>query len=176
MRDANGVYFLLSDHLGSSSVVIDESGQIVESGYYLPWGGQRGDEGITATDYGYTGQMKEDDIYYYNARWPQVPEAQRVGFDPDISRFMQADSIVPLQVQGTQAFDRYAYVNNNPVSPPPACDYRGFPASRTPTPPRLPSDMLHYPPKLSFADPQPCSRFSLGFLFFQYSFNGNFSE
>jgi hypothetical protein len=28
---------------------------------------------------------------------------------------MQADTIVPLQVQGTQAFDRYAYVNNNPL-------------------------------------------------------------
>lgn len=54
MRDANGVYFLLSDHLGSSSVVIDESGQKVETGYYLPWGGQRGDEGIATTDYGYT--------------------------------------------------------------------------------------------------------------------------
>ena len=28
---------------------------------------------------------------------------------------MQADTIVPLQVQGTQALDRYAYVNNNPL-------------------------------------------------------------
>ncbi len=49
--------------------------------------------------------MKEGDIYYYGARW----------YDPSIGRFMQADTIVPLQVQGTQAFDRYAYVNNNPV-------------------------------------------------------------
>lgn len=49
--------------------------------------------------------MREGDIYYYNARW----------YDPAIGRFMQADTIVPLQVQGTQAFDRYAYVNNNPL-------------------------------------------------------------
>jgi len=105
MRDANGVYFLLSDHLGSTSVVIDESGQIVEKGYYMPWGGTRGDETITSTNYGYTGQMQEGDIYYYGARW----------YDPAIGRFMQADTIVPLQVQGTQAFDRYAYVNNNPI-------------------------------------------------------------
>jgi RHS repeat-associated protein len=49
--------------------------------------------------------MKEDDnLYYYNARW----------YDPAIGRFMQADTIVPSQ-QGTQAFDRYAYVNNNPL-------------------------------------------------------------
>ena len=67
MRDANGVYFLLSDHLGSSSVVIDESGQKVETGYYLPWGGQRGDQQGSLTDYGYTGQMKEGDIYSKSA-------------------------------------------------------------------------------------------------------------
>ncbi len=29
---------------------------------------------------------------------------------------MQADSIIPLAGQGTQAFDRYAYVNNSPVN------------------------------------------------------------
>jgi hypothetical protein len=28
---------------------------------------------------------------------------------------VQADPIVPEGVQGTQAWDRYAYVNNNPV-------------------------------------------------------------
>lgn len=59
MRDAWGVYFLFSDHLGSSSVVIDASGQVVEEGYYMPWGEQRGDESITTTDYGYTGQMRK---------------------------------------------------------------------------------------------------------------------
>ena len=105
MRDANGIYFLLSDHLGSSSVVIDESGQVVEKGYYMPWGGTRGEETITSTDYAYTGQMREGDIYYYGARW----------YDPAIGRFMQADTIVPADIQGTQAFDRYAYVNNNPI-------------------------------------------------------------
>ena len=114
MRDANGVYFLLSDHLGSSSVVVDVSGQVVEEGYYLPWGGERGNQEIELTDYGYTGQMQEGDIYFYNARWPKVPETQWSGIDPAIGRFLQADTIVPMATQGTQAFDRYAYVNNCP--------------------------------------------------------------
>ncbi len=48
--------------------------------------------------------MKEGDIYFYNARW----------YDPQLGRFMQADTIVPT-VQGTQGFDRYAYVNNSPM-------------------------------------------------------------
>jgi hypothetical protein len=35
--------------------------------------------------------------------------------DPYLNRFTQPDSIVPLASQGTQALDRYAYANNNPV-------------------------------------------------------------
>lgn len=42
---------------------------------------------------------------FYNARW----------YDPQLGRFAQADTIIPLQTQGTQAWDRYAYVNNNPL-------------------------------------------------------------
>jgi RHS repeat-associated protein len=43
------------------------------------------------------------DLMFYNARW----------YDPYLARFAQADSIVPAGVQG---YDRYAYVNNNPVN------------------------------------------------------------
>ena len=39
---------------------------------------------------------------FYNARW----------YDSQLGRFTQADSIVPGGVQG---YDRYAYVNNNPL-------------------------------------------------------------
>jgi len=42
---------------------------------------------------------------FYNARW----------YDPTIGRFAQADTIVPVQTQGVQAWDRYAYSNNNSV-------------------------------------------------------------
>ena len=96
MRTGQGAYLLFSDHLGSTSIVMDASGQVVEEGYYMPWGGERGDQGISTTDYGYTGQMREGDIYYYGARW----------YDPAIGRFMQADTIVP-PTQGTQTFDHH---------------------------------------------------------------------
>ena len=43
---------------------------------------------------------------YYVARW----------YDPVLGRFAQADTIVPTASQGTQAWDRYAYVNNDPIS------------------------------------------------------------
>ncbi len=37
-------------------------------------------------------------------------------YDASLGRFVQADSIIPLASQGSQAFDRYAYVNNSPVN------------------------------------------------------------
>ena len=48
MRIGNEPYLLFGDHLGSTSVVMDASGEVVEKGYYLPWGGTRGDETITS--------------------------------------------------------------------------------------------------------------------------------
>jgi RHS repeat-associated protein len=43
-------------------------------------------------------------LMFFNARW----------MDPQLGRFTQADSIIP-ESQGVQAWDRYAFVNNNPV-------------------------------------------------------------
>lgn len=44
-------------------------------------------------------------IYFFNARW----------YDGSLGRFLSPDTIVPTSTQGTQAWDRYAFVNNNPV-------------------------------------------------------------
>lgn len=54
-------------------------------------------------------------LMFYNARWLRsVPVTKCRGYDPSLGRFAQADTIVP-QSQGVQAWDRYAFVNNNPV-------------------------------------------------------------
>jgi hypothetical protein len=44
-------------------------------------------------------------LYFYNARW----------YDPLLGRFTQPDSIVP-QAGSPLAWDRYSYVNNNPIN------------------------------------------------------------
>lgn len=98
------VSYLYSDQLGSVSVVADGTGSLVSKTLYHPWGTTRHTLGTTPTDYAFTGQMQEGDIYFYNARW----------YDPLLGRFLQADTIVP-PTQGTQGFDRFAYVNNNPL-------------------------------------------------------------
>ncbi|HBO34960.1 MAG TPA: hypothetical protein DD636_09580 [Anaerolineaceae bacterium] len=105
MNDSShGITYLYGDHLGSTHVTADKEGAMTSQALYQPWGETRYQTGASPTDYGYTGQMQEGDLYYYGARW----------YDPLLGRFIQPDTIVP-SAQGTQAFDRYAYVNNNPL-------------------------------------------------------------
>jgi len=102
--------FLLGDHLGSTAITADSSGNKLTELRYKPWGEKRYANGTTLTTFRFTGQRQEsslgaaDGLYYYGARW----------YDPALGRFIQPDTIIP-QNQGVQAFDRYAYVNNNPV-------------------------------------------------------------
>jgi RHS repeat-associated protein len=72
-----------------------------------PWGEGRYTEGATPTEFHFTGQKELSvlGLHFYGARW----------YDSALGRFIQADSVVPLESQGVQAWDRYAYVNNNPV-------------------------------------------------------------
>ncbi|MEA3439507.1 MAG: hypothetical protein U9R58_04420, partial [Chloroflexota bacterium] len=75
VQDNNGgddVYYLLSDHLGSTSVTTDSDGDYIAELRYTAWGTVRYSSGETPTDYTYTGQRSEVDSFglmYYNARW-----------------------------------------------------------------------------------------------------------
>ena len=79
--------WLLGDHLGSTSMVTDDTGDIVSEVRYSAFGEVRYESGTMTTDYLYTGQRQESEVglYYYVARW----------YDPAIGRFVQADSVVP---------------------------------------------------------------------------------
>jgi RHS repeat-associated protein len=97
----------LSTSLGSSSVTTDANGVKTASALYKAFGETRYTSGILGTDYHFTGQRNDSYIklYFYGSRY----------YDPELGRFIQPDSIVPASSQGTQAWDRYAFVNNNPV-------------------------------------------------------------
>jgi RHS repeat-associated protein len=107
VRTGGTLSFLLGDHLGSSSVTTDANGAKTASALYKAFGETRYTLGALGTDYKFTGQRLQAElgIYWFQSRW----------MDPSLGRFTQPDTIVPTSTQGTQAFDRYAYVNNNPV-------------------------------------------------------------
>ncbi len=102
-----GLNWLLGDHLGSTSVTADASGNKVAELRYKAWGETRYTSGTTPTKRQYTGQLIEMTtigLYFYGARF----------YDPALSRFTSADSIIPGAGE-VQAWDRYAYTINNPI-------------------------------------------------------------
>ncbi len=103
---SNDLYYLLGDHLGSTSVTANSLGVKSAEVRYYPWGTERYTYSSTPTTFRFTGQRYESgiELYFYNARF----------YDPAAGRFIQADTIVP-GVGNSQAYDRYVYVNNNPV-------------------------------------------------------------
>ena len=75
---------------------------------YKAWGESRYTSGTLPTRYTYTGQYSyasDFGLVFYGSRF----------YDPLLSRWASPDSIIP-QNQGTQAWDRYSYVNNSPVN------------------------------------------------------------
>ncbi|MBL8092343.1 MAG: RHS repeat-associated core domain-containing protein, partial [Anaerolineales bacterium] len=105
MRKNGTLNFILGDHLGSTSLVTDANGTVINETKYKAWGEARYSSGAEQTKYTYTGQysyVSDFGLHFYNARW----------YDSSLGRFAQADSIMPGGIQG---YDRYAYVNNNPI-------------------------------------------------------------
>jgi RHS repeat-associated protein len=106
MRQDGVVYYLHADHLGSTSLATDASGQPLARVLYYPYGEERYRDGTLPTDYTYTGQRVEESLgglMDYNARF----------YDVALGRFISADTIVPGV--GSQALNRYMYVNGNPL-------------------------------------------------------------
>jgi RHS repeat-associated protein len=100
------LYYQFSDHLGSTSVTVEAVSGIKTELRYTAWGSLRGPAVSIPTDRTYTGQRSyasDFGLMYYNARW----------YDSSLGRFAQADTVVPVGVQG---LDRYSYTGNNPVN------------------------------------------------------------
>jgi len=112
MRDANGLQYFLIDHLGSTVAITDSNGTLTSQQRYLPFGGTR--TNVTApnspgTDFGYTGQRQLDagmgGLMDYKARF----------YSSALGRFIQPDTIIP-DASNPQAWNRYSYVFNRPIS------------------------------------------------------------
>jgi RHS repeat-associated protein len=102
----NTLYYLHADHLGSTSLTTDSSGNVVARQNYYPYGSIRSGVGTMPTDIAFTGQRNDAStgLYFFNARY----------YSSALGRFISADTIVP-QPGNPQTLNRFAYVLNNPV-------------------------------------------------------------
>jgi RHS repeat-associated protein len=105
-RKGTTLYWLLSDHLGSTSITATSSGSKTAELRYKAWGETRYTYGTTQTTIRYTGQREESSLglYWYASRW----------YSPGLGRFVSPDSIIP-QPGSPLAWDRYSYTNNSPI-------------------------------------------------------------
>jgi len=116
-RKGTTLYWLLSDHLGSTSITATSSGSKTAELRYKAWGETRYTYGTMQTTIRYTpsgkitlrvqaGQREESSLglYWYASRW----------YSASLGRFVSPDTIIP-QPGNPQAWDRYSYVNSNPV-------------------------------------------------------------
>jgi RHS repeat-associated protein len=107
----NGVFYVVSDHLRSTSVLVNRDGTVKNRNYYYPYGGNRGGSAFSGiTTKRFTGQYHEqglpggEGLAFYNARW----------YDSQLGVFISADTIVPDPLS-PQSFNRYAYAIGNPL-------------------------------------------------------------
>ena len=106
--------YLFKDHLGSTDVMVDDAGKVVERLSFNPWGERResdwseaSSEVSSRTTRGFTGHEMDDEIGLVNMN-------ARI-YDPVIGRFLSPDALIP-NPGDLQSYNRYSYVNNNPLS------------------------------------------------------------
>ena len=101
------VHYFLQDHLNSSSVTLDSSGELLERISYEPFGlpGSEG-EFEDPTEYLYNDKRWEADYGFYDYGPRKM--------NPIMGRFIEADTIIPDPTD-PQSYNPYSYTLNNPL-------------------------------------------------------------
>jgi RHS repeat-associated protein len=99
--------YLSSDHLGSTRLVTDQSGNIVARHDYLPFGEEAATNGADNINQKFTGKERDQEtgLDYFGARY----------YGSALGRFTSPDPLGGKLVD-PQTLNRYAYVRNNPLS------------------------------------------------------------
>ena len=100
--NTSNTYFYHPDHLGSTTLITNSSGDVVEETEYRPFG----DVIFGGGDrYLFTGKEldRESNLEYFGSRY----------YNPELRIFVEPDSIIP-NVYNPQSLNRYSYVLNNP--------------------------------------------------------------
>jgi RHS repeat-associated protein len=100
-------WYYMPDHLGSTTLILDESGNIVEKTFYSPFGDIDGSNPTEETKVGYTGHELDEDTgqTYMGARY----------LDTDTGLFITGDPVIQNPFD-PQYLNHYSYVRNNPYA------------------------------------------------------------
>ncbi|MFP4381616.1 MAG: RHS repeat domain-containing protein, partial [Candidatus Sumerlaeia bacterium] len=101
--------FYMTDHLQSSTLITDESGEVLQRMDYEPYGAMiensrsQNSKGLRHT---FTGRESDGEtrLLYCGARY----------YDPVVGMFISPDQLIPNS-DDPQLFNRYAYARNNPM-------------------------------------------------------------
>jgi RHS repeat-associated protein len=105
----NSTYYMTQDHLGSTAVITDQTGNSVIKEQFAALGWPESSTSVagTVSRHEFTGQEDLDNVFMVNMNG-------RV-YQPSGGYFLSPDPFVP-DPSNTQSFNRYSYVNNNPLS------------------------------------------------------------
>jgi RHS repeat-associated protein len=105
---ANVVHYYYHDHLNSTSIVTDGSGNIENESDYYPYGGEMVISSGDTNRYKFTGKERdaESGLDNFTARY----------YGSSLGRFMTADDGSDQDPGNPQGWNLYSYVRNNPVS------------------------------------------------------------
>jgi RHS repeat-associated protein len=105
MRQAGVLQYIVGDHLGTTSLILNADGTVHSEARHYPYGQERWASGTLPTDYRFTGQRYDSTIELtrMGARWYDA-----------LGRWTAADTIVP-DSHDPQSFNRFSWVRNNPL-------------------------------------------------------------
>jgi RHS repeat-associated protein len=108
-HDPSGaVHYYLSDHLGSTTMVVSAAGAIENESDYYPWGGElKISAADAANHYKFTGKERDTETGndYFGARYNSS----------SMGRFLTPDPLGGEKLD-PQTLNKYSYVRNNPIN------------------------------------------------------------
>lgn len=115
--------YIHPDHLGSTNIVTDEDGDIIETLDYFPYGATRVSTGVNASARKCIGLFgDQSNLIYANARYYDPNRGQFISQDPIFQQLgslraeRMADRSLLEILKDPQALNSYSYAKNNPIN------------------------------------------------------------
>jgi len=104
----SAVNYYVADHLGSSRIVTNSSGSVLDDSDYYPYGGERSYSSGSGNNYKFTGKERdaESGLDDFAARF----------YTSNYGRFLSADEAKYSHPADPQTWNLYTYVANNPLN------------------------------------------------------------